>query len=139
MVDKKFKEKLIKKFQTHPGDTGSPQVQVAILTEDVKFLVDHLKIHKKDFSSRRGLLKKVSERRRLLKYLGRENPEAHDELVKKLKLKTKSAVDAAKEEPEPLIGATKKRMNRAIKHGGGLRNGPHEAVADEEPPPEEIL
>lgn len=124
MVDKKFKERLIKKFQTHEGDTGSPQVQIAILTEEIRFLVDHLKLHKKDFSSRRGLLKKVSERRRLLKYLGRENPEAHDELAKRLKLKTKSAVEAASAEPEPLIGATKKRMNQAIKHGAGLRNVP---------------
>lgn len=114
MVDKKFKEKLIKKYQTHEGDTGSPQVQIAILTEETRFLVEHLKEHKKDFSSRRGLLKKVSERRRLLKYLGRETPEAHDDLVKKLHLKTKSAVETAGEVRGPLIGATKRRMNLAI-------------------------
>lgn len=96
MIDKAKKEKLIKKFQTHVGDTGSPQVQVAILTEEIKFLVEHLKMHKKDFSSRRGLLKKVGERRRLLAYLGREDPAAHDVIVAQLKLKRKSAVEAAK-------------------------------------------
>ena len=94
MLDKAAKDKLIKKYQTHAGDTGSPQVQIAILTEEIRFLVDHLKGHKKDFSSRRGLLKKVSERRRLLKYLERESPEAHDDIAKRLKIKVKSAVAA---------------------------------------------
>ena len=59
MMTKKDKEKLIKKFRTHDTDTGSPQVQIAILTEEIKQLTDHLKMHKHDFSSRRGLLKKV--------------------------------------------------------------------------------
>lgn len=95
MLDKSAKDKLIKKFQTHEGDTGSPQVQIAILTEEIKFLVEHLKEHKKDFSSRRGLLKKVSERRRLLKYLEREDAQGHDDLARKLKIKVKSAVAAA--------------------------------------------
>ena len=67
MMTKKDKEKLIKKFRTHETDTGSPQVQIAILTEEIKQLTEHLKIHKHDFSSRRGLLKKVGERRKLLK------------------------------------------------------------------------
>lgn len=128
MIDKKLKERLIKKFQTHQGDTGSPQVQVAILTEEIKFLVEHLKMHKKDFSSRRGLLKKVSERRRLLRYLGRENPEQHDELAKQLKLKFRSAVEAAKAPIEPLIGATKKKMP-AVNGAGVIR---HEAEHREE-------
>ena len=92
MLDKGTKDKIIKKFQTHDGDTGSPQVQIAILTEEIKFLVEHLKDHKKDFSSRRGLLKKVSERRRLLKYLEREDPQGHDDIAKKLKIKVKAAV-----------------------------------------------
>lgn len=95
MLDKAVKDRIIKKFQTHEGDTGSPQVQIAILTEETKELVEHLKGHKKDFSSRRGLLKKVSERRRLLRYLEREDPVAHDDLAKKLKIKVKSAVVAA--------------------------------------------
>ncbi len=87
MLDKKAKDRIIKKFQTHESDTGSPQVQIAILTAEIKDLTDHLETHKKDFSSRRGLLKKVGERRRLLKYLAKENKKAYEELVGKLKLK----------------------------------------------------
>lgn len=97
MLDKAAKDKIIKKYQTHEGDTGSPQVQVAILTEEIRELVEHLKSHKKDFSSRRGLLKKVSERRRLLKYLERENPEAYVELAKRLKIKIKIVEKPAEE------------------------------------------
>lgn len=78
------KKKIIEKFKTHATDTGSPQVQIAILTEEVKELTDHLKTHKKDFSSRRGLIKKVSERRRLMKYLKREDAKAYDELMAKM-------------------------------------------------------
>lgn len=80
------KKKIIEKFKTHATDTGSPQVQIAILTEEVKELTDHLKTHKKDFSSRRGLIKKVSERRRLMKYLKREDSAGYDELMTKLKV-----------------------------------------------------
>lgn len=87
MLDKKTKEKVIAKFKTHPNDTGSAEVQIAILTEEIKQLTDHLKEHKKDQSSRRGLLRKVSERRRLLKYLDRENHPSYLDLVTKLKLK----------------------------------------------------
>jgi len=92
MLDKGAKDKIIKKFQTHAGDTGSPQVQIAILTEEIRELVEHLKSHKKDFSSRRGLLKKVSERRRLLRYLERENVQAFEDIAKRLKIKMKSIV-----------------------------------------------
>jgi small subunit ribosomal protein S15 len=87
MLDKAKKEKLIKKYRTHDADTGSPQVQIAILTEEVKELTKHLKAHRKDFSSRRGLVKKVAERRRLLKYLEREDQAAHDALIADLGLK----------------------------------------------------
>jgi len=87
MLDKKNKEKIIKKFRVHDTDTGSSQVQIAILTEEIKELTEHLKNHKHDFSSRRGLLKKVSERRKLLKYLQKENAEQFKELAEKLKLK----------------------------------------------------
>lgn len=93
MLDKKAKEKIIKKFKTHAQDTGSTQIQVAILTEEVKQLTDHLKKHKKDFSSRRGLLKKVAERRRLLIYLKREEPESYEKLMKELKLKVGQLLD----------------------------------------------
>jgi small subunit ribosomal protein S15 len=88
MIDKKKKAQIIKKFATHENDTGSSEVQIALLTEEIKNLTNHLKDHKKDYSSRRGLLRKVSERRRLLKYLEKENSESFSELVKKLKIKT---------------------------------------------------
>lgn len=87
MIDKKKKQLIIKKFAVHENDTGSSEVQIALLTEEIKSLTEHLKAHKKDFSSRRGLLRKVAERRRLLRYLERENSAGFDELVKKLKLK----------------------------------------------------
>ncbi len=98
MLDKKAKEKIIKKFRVHDTDTGSPQVQIAILTEEIKELTEHLKKHKHDFSSRRGLLKKVGERRKLLKYLQKENAEQFKDLAEKLKLKI--AQKLIKEEEE---------------------------------------
>lgn len=73
----------------HAGDTGSTQVQVAILTEEIKRLTEHLKEHRKDNSSRRGLLKKVGERRKLLRYLASEDVAAYEDLVKKLGLKVR--------------------------------------------------
>jgi small subunit ribosomal protein S15 len=80
MLDKNAKDKIIQKFKTHSTDTGSPQVQIAILTAEIADLTRHLQSHKKDFSSRRGLLKKVSERRRLLKYLSHEDPTGYKKL-----------------------------------------------------------
>jgi small subunit ribosomal protein S15 len=87
MLDKKNKQRIINKFRVHESDTGSAQVQIAILTEEIKELTEHLKLHKHDFSSRRGLLRKVGERRRLLKYLQKDNEEAFKDLAIKLKLK----------------------------------------------------
>ena len=87
MLDKKNKQKIINKFKVHENDTGSTQVQVAILTEEINQLTEHLKKHKHDHSSRRGLLKKVGERRRLLKYLQKEDEQSFADLAKKLKLK----------------------------------------------------
>lgn len=87
MLDKKKKQKIIDKFKTHDKDTGSPQVQIAILTEEVKELTKHLRSHKKDFSSRRGLVKKVTERRRLMRYLRREDDKAYLELIDALKIR----------------------------------------------------
>lgn len=101
MLDKKAKEKIIAKFKTHPTDTGSSEVQIAILTEEIKQLTEHLKAHKKDQSSRRGLLRKVSERRHLLKFLESENQVSFLDLVGKLKLrKPASTLPAAKLEVE---------------------------------------
>lgn len=98
MLDKKAKEKIIKKFRVHDTDTGSPQVQIAILTEEIKELTEHLKKHKHDFSSRRGLLKKVSERRKLLKYLQKESAEQFKDLAEKLKLKIAQKLQEEEEE-----------------------------------------
>lgn len=89
MLTKKEKDKLIDKFKTHKSDTGSSEVQIAILSEEIKRLTGHLKSHKKDFSSRRGLLKKVGLRRRLLKYLEKDNPKSFENLTKLLKLAKK--------------------------------------------------
>ncbi len=98
MLDKKSKEKIIKKFRTHETDTGSSQVQIAILTEEIKELTEHLKKHKHDFSSRRGLLKKVGERRKLLKYLRKESLEQFQELAEKLKLKIAAKLEEEEQE-----------------------------------------
>ena len=98
MLDKKIKEKIIKKFRVHDTDTGSTQVQIAILTEEIKELTEHLKQHKHDFSSRRGLIKKVGERRKLLKYLQKENETQFRELAEKLKLKIAVKLIAEEEE-----------------------------------------
>jgi small subunit ribosomal protein S15 len=78
------KENLIKEYQLHEGDTGSPEVQIAILTEEIKKLSEHLKEHKKDNHSRRGLLQKVGKRRRLLQYLEANEPDRFETLKKKL-------------------------------------------------------
>lgn len=86
MLTKERKQKLIEDFRTHATDTGSPEIQVAILTEEIKLLTGHLQQHKKDHSSRRGLLRKVAERRTLLKFLEREDNKRWDSLVTRLKL-----------------------------------------------------
>ncbi len=94
MLSKKQKQNVIKKFQTHDGDTGSSQVQIAILSKEINELAGHLKIHHKDHSSRRGLLKKIGERRRLLRYLKKEDSAEYEKLVKGLKLKQAKAFQA---------------------------------------------
>jgi small subunit ribosomal protein S15 len=81
------KKKLIGKFATHKGDTGSPQVQIAVLTERINLLTEHLKKHKKDNHSRRGLLMMVSKRRKLLNYLEKHHSEDYQKLIKALKLR----------------------------------------------------
>ncbi len=81
------KKKLIQNFAVHPKDTGSPQVQIAILTERIKQLSAHLEEHSKDNHSRRGLLMMVGKRRKLLNYLKLNEKEVYDELMGKLELK----------------------------------------------------
>ncbi len=87
MLDKKKKNQIIAKFKTHANDTGSPEVQVAILTAEITDLTGHLKSHKKDFSSRRGLIRKVNQRRKLLRYLEKTDEKSFETIVKKLKIK----------------------------------------------------
>ncbi len=86
-LEKNRKEEIIKKFGAHEGDTGSASVQIALLTERIKYLTDHFKQHAKDFHSRRGLLKLVGRRRKLLKYLKNYNFEEYKKVVKELGLK----------------------------------------------------
>ena len=87
MLDPAAKKKIIKKFAQGDTDTGSAPVQIALFTEQIKRLTDHLKTHPKDNSSRRGLLKLVSKRKRLLTFLEREDKKIFGEVTKKLKLK----------------------------------------------------
>ena len=81
------KKELIEEFATATGDTGSPEVQVAILTEHIKNLTEHLKVHRKDYGSRRGLLMMVGQRSRLLRYLRGRNVERYKSLVQQLGLR----------------------------------------------------
>jgi len=87
MLTPEEKEKIIKKYKIHDLDTGSPEVQIALLTEEIKRLVLHLKKHPKDFHSKRGLLKMVSKRRRFLSYLKEEDEKRYNSLIKKIGLK----------------------------------------------------
>jgi len=81
------KQELIKEYSTGEKDTGSPEVQVAILSERITNLTEHLKIHKKDFHSRRGLLQMVGQRRRLLDYVKGKKVERYDDLIKRCGLR----------------------------------------------------
>lgn len=84
---KELKTEIIEKYKLHEGDTGSPEVQVAILTERINHLNEHLKLHKKDHHSRRGLLKMVGQRRGLLNYLQEKDIARYRELIGKLNLR----------------------------------------------------
>ena len=79
---------LIQDYRTHENDTGSPEVQVALLTSRIRHLTEHLKVHKKDNTSRRGLLMMVGKRAKLLRYLWRRDPRRHDELVSRLGIRS---------------------------------------------------
>ena len=89
MLDQKKKEKIILKYKLHDKDTGSAEVQIAILTDQMKQLVKHLKIHPKDNHSRRGLLKMVSKRKTLLDYLSRKNVKKYNSVISTLGIKKK--------------------------------------------------
>ena len=117
MLDKKTKQSIINRFKIHENDTGSTQVQIAILTEEIKQLNGHLKQHKHDHSSRRGLLKKVGERRKLLKYLQKEDEEAFKNLAKKLKLKIAKKMVEDEEEKKRLEKKLLAEAELKIKEG----------------------
>lgn len=85
-LNKEEKKSIIEKFAIHEGDTGSPEVQIALLTEEISKLSEHLKEHRKDNHSRRGLLQMVGKRRRLMDYLKENESKRFEELAKKLKL-----------------------------------------------------
>ena len=87
MIQKEVKQQLIDEYKTHEGDTGSPEVQIAILTHRINTLTEHLKTNKNDHHSRRGLLKMVGQRRNLLAYLKKKDIEAYRELIAKLGLR----------------------------------------------------
>ena len=87
MLNKEEKEEIIKKYKVHQKDTGSPEVQIALLTEEIKNLLDHLKKHPKDLHSKRGLLKMVLKRRKLLRYLKKESVNRYKKIIKKVGLK----------------------------------------------------
>lgn len=87
MLSKQDKGNLIATYRLHQKDTGSPEVQVAILTERINYLTEHFKVHRKDHHSRRGLLEMVGQRRRLLDYLKRKDAARYQALVEKLGLR----------------------------------------------------
>jgi len=88
-LEKEAKEEIIEEYKRHGDDTGSPEVQIAILTKRIKYLTDHLRANKHDESSRRGLLKLVGRRRRLLSYLRRKDYKSYLALTEKLKIRKK--------------------------------------------------
>ena len=87
MLSQEEKTALIKQYAVHEGDTGSPEVQIAVLTSRIAYLTEHLKDHKKDHHSRRGLLKMVGHRRRLLSYLYKKDIERYRSIIAKLDLR----------------------------------------------------
>lgn len=86
-LDPEIKKRIIENFKRHPKDTGSPEVQIALLSARIKQLESHLSIHRKDFHSRRGLMKLIGKRRALLNYLRRTNFQSYQKLISELGLK----------------------------------------------------
>ncbi|MCP4715221.1 MAG: 30S ribosomal protein S15 [Deltaproteobacteria bacterium] len=87
MLQTEQKQEIIGKFKNHEKDTGSTEVQIALLTERIKYLTDHFKVHKKDYHSRRGLLKLVNQRRKMLDYLKRKDAEKYKKILQELNLR----------------------------------------------------
>ena len=87
MLSKEQKTKIVGDNKTNPADTGSPEVQIALLSERITVMTGHMAVHKKDFTSRVGLMGLVGQRKRLLAYLRREDPSRYEQLIQKLKLR----------------------------------------------------
>ena len=87
MITSEEKQKVITDFEVHKGDTGSPEVQIALLTKRIDELTEHLKVHRKDHSSRRGLLKMVGQRSALLKYISKREPKRYRQIISRLGLR----------------------------------------------------
>ncbi|MCM8818019.1 MAG: 30S ribosomal protein S15 [Candidatus Omnitrophica bacterium] len=87
MIEAELKKEIIDKFKRHENDTGSPEVQIAILTKRIEALNEHFKKHKKDFNSRRGFLKLIGRRRKLLRYLQQTDPEKYRKIISELNLR----------------------------------------------------
>ncbi len=87
MLTKQKKQEIIGDFETHEGDTGSPEVQIALLTKKINELTEHLKIHRKDHASRRGLLKMVGTRSALLKYVSKKDVKRYQSIISRLGLR----------------------------------------------------
>lgn len=109
------KKKIIKKHATHERDTGSPQVQIAILTERINKLSEHLKEHDKDNSSRRGLLSMVGQRRKLLNYLKIHDPKGYEQLTSKLKIRATGGA-ALEAQPATSDSAPATKASTPAKH-----------------------
>ena len=114
-ITQERKQDLIGQYATKTGDTGSPEVQVAVLTERITNLTEHLKLHKKDFASRRGLLMMVGQRRRLLDYVRRKEQSRYETLIERLGLRRSAPVtflSAARPAPSATGGPPSTRVRR---------------------------
>jgi small subunit ribosomal protein S15 len=87
LLNKETKTNIINENKVHPNDTGSPEIQVALITNRINYLTEHFKTHKKDFHSKTGLMKMVGRRKRLLEYLKKQEVKRYENLIKKLKLR----------------------------------------------------
>ena len=87
VLNKEAKTNIINENKVHPNDTGSPEIQVALITNRINYLTEHFKTHKKDFHSKSGLMKLVGRRKRLLEYLKKQDVKRYENLIKKLKLR----------------------------------------------------
>ena len=87
MLNKEEKSKIIKEYKSNPNDTGSPEVQIALLTNRINYLTEHFSVHKKDFHSRTGLMKMVGRRKRLLQYIKSQDVSRYKNLIQRLNLR----------------------------------------------------